>query len=126
MDQLAHEVRRNQWQQIILECQKRPEGMSAKQWMLNNGIQEKSYYYWQRKLRKEVYAEMQTSNSLPAIQETAPVAFAEIPIAPTTEIPTETISQPAAIIKTADATIAISDTISDRLLSKFFQEIFHA
>ena len=50
MDQITHTVRRSMWQGILLQCQNRPCGMSAKQWMIENDINEKSFYYWQRKL----------------------------------------------------------------------------
>ena len=29
--------------------------MTVKQWLADNGIKEKSYYYWLRKFRKEAY-----------------------------------------------------------------------
>lgn len=46
MDQITHDVRSPQWLEIITQCQNRPEGTTAKQWMADNGISEKSYYYW--------------------------------------------------------------------------------
>ena len=52
MDQITHDVRSSQWLEIITQCQNRPEGTTAKQWMADNGISEKSYYYWLRKFRK--------------------------------------------------------------------------
>ena len=54
MDQSTHDVRRNNWLNIIEQCQQRPENMTVKQWLADNGIKEKSYYYWLRKFRKEV------------------------------------------------------------------------
>lgn len=57
MDKTTHEVRIANWRSIIKQCQARPEGQSAKQWLADNGINEKSYYYWQRKVRKETYAQ---------------------------------------------------------------------
>ena len=43
MDQITHEMRMEHWKQIITQCQSRPEGQSAKQWMCGNGISDKSY-----------------------------------------------------------------------------------
>ena len=54
MDQLTHTVRRSNWINIIQQCQDRPAGTTAKQWLAENGISEKSYYYWHRKIRREV------------------------------------------------------------------------
>lgn len=54
MDQLIHTVRRSNWINIIQQCQDRPAGITAKQWLAENGIFEKPYYYWPRKIRREV------------------------------------------------------------------------
>lgn len=64
MDQITHDVRRANWLSIIKQCQNRPEGMTAKQWMADNGIRSKSYYYWLRKFRKESYESMQSCNDI--------------------------------------------------------------
>ena len=45
MDQLTHTVRRSNWIKIIRQCQDRPAGTTAKQWLAENDISEKSYYY---------------------------------------------------------------------------------
>ena len=55
MDQSTHDVRRANWLNIVNQCQGRPVGMSAKQWLEENGIKEKAYYYWLRKFRREAY-----------------------------------------------------------------------
>ncbi len=53
MDQSTHDVRRAGWLGIITECQQRPANVSAKQWLADNGIKEKAYYYWLRKFRRD-------------------------------------------------------------------------
>ena len=55
MDQLTHTVRRSNWINIIRQCQDRPAGTTAKQWLAENDISEKSYYYWLRKIRRDEY-----------------------------------------------------------------------
>lgn len=77
MDKTTHEVRNANWRSIIKQCQARPEGQSAKQWLADNGIPEKNYYYWQRKVRQETYV-LISSKVFPAA-ESEPVAFAELP-----------------------------------------------
>ena len=57
MDQFTREIRLEQWKQIILQCQNRPMGQPAYQWLSDNGISSKSYYYWLRKIRKQTYEE---------------------------------------------------------------------
>ena len=54
MDQCTHEVRMQYWKNIILQCQKRQEGMTARAWLKETGISEASYYSWLKRIRKEV------------------------------------------------------------------------
>jgi putative transposase len=130
MDQIIHTVRNSKWKDVILQCQNRPAGMSVKQWMAENQISEKSYYYWQRKLRKAAYEQMNNSPAvLPAVQANSEVSFAEIripePIKTVSDIISEAI-KPTAVIKTATMTIALSNDITDNLLSRILQEVSHA
>lgn len=127
MDTCTHEVRLNQWKRIIEQCQSRPEGQTARQWLAENGIQEKTYYYWLRRIRKEAYSQMSDENmSLPTVQEKGTVSFAEVPMIPqqNSEIPFS--FQPAVVIKTSRATVAVSNEVSDRLLTRLLQEVSHA
>lgn len=64
MDQITHDVRRSNWLNTIKQCQNRPEGMTAKQWISDNGISSKSYYYWLRNFRKESYELTQPCNDI--------------------------------------------------------------
>ena len=38
MDQLTHTVRRSNWIKIIRQCQDRPAGTTAKQWLAEKGV----------------------------------------------------------------------------------------
>ena len=78
MDQSTHEIRRNNWMNIINQCQNRPANMTAKQWLADNGISDKSYYYWLRKIRLEAYEQL----NVPAVTQSTEVSFAEIPLPP--------------------------------------------
>ena len=55
MDRCTHEVRLQYWKNIISQCQARPTGQTAKQWLAENGICEQTYYLWQRRIRQETY-----------------------------------------------------------------------
>lgn len=55
MDQLTHNVRCANWLNIINQCQERPANITVRQWLKDNDIKEKSYYYWLCKFRKESY-----------------------------------------------------------------------
>ncbi len=129
MDQITHTMRNSKWKDIILQCQNRPTEMSAKQWMIENQVSEKSYYYWQRKLRKEAFGQMNHSPMLPAVKENTEVSFAEIRIPEQKKSVSDIIPEsirPTAVIKTATMTIALSNDIADNLLSRILNEVSHA
>lgn len=123
MDQTTHNVRRANWLAIITQCQERPEGISVKQWLSDNGVKEKAYYYWLRKFRKEAYEQMQP----PVANENSgnEIAFTEISI-PAKTAPAESYENPVAVIRYNGVSIGISNEISDSLLSRILREMSHA
>lgn len=127
MDQSTHDVRRANWLNIVTQCQNRPTDMSVKQWLMENDVKEKAYYYWLRKFRKEAYDQMQ----LPAVSTQADVTFTEVTL-PVVAARTENLSKTAsfdsavAVIKCSGLTIEISNDISEVLLSRLLQEVSHA
>ena len=48
--ELAQKVRLEQWAQVMRE--RSESGESVRAWCASNDINEKTYYYWQRKLRQ--------------------------------------------------------------------------
>lgn len=129
MDQITHDVRRATWQSIIKQCQERPEHTTVKQWCLENGIREKSYYYWLRKFRKEAAEQMLVPA---AVTKPSPVTFAEIPFTCSSDSCTKTVSDAVlpvhstAVLKYRELTIAVTNDISDLLLSRIIREVSHA
>ena len=132
MDQITHDVRSSQWLEIITQCQNRPEGTTAKQWMADNGISEKSYYYWLRKFRKQACSQMtETSTAISVGNE---ISFAEVSISPkqSANIAAFTLEnsvggiRPVAVIKNANISIALTNEISEGLLSRILLEVAHA
>ena len=126
MDKTTHKIRHMHWNEIITQCQNRPEGMNAKQWLQNNSISEKSYYYWLRKLRKNTYEQMQEAVPAPA-PDPGGQSFAEIPV-PVKRMSDDPVGihSPAAVIRTAGVAVVLSDGISDRMLEKILREVLHA
>lgn len=129
MDKITHEVREAQWKEIIRKCQERPQGQTAKAWLAENGISNKSYYYWLRKIRKEAYEEMK-NKSLPAAQEQNSITFAEVPVQQDNKTYQQTPElagfQPDAIIRFGDATVAVSNSISAELFGRIIEAVNHA
>ena len=126
MDKITHEIRISNWRSIIEQCQARPEGQSAKQWLADNGISEKNYYYWQRKVRKETYALIKQDAVPPAIPvpDTPSVTFAEIPYAaaPNNLQP----FTPDAVIRKGQTVLELSNSVSDRILGKIMEVMSNA
>lgn len=127
MDQCTHEVRAEYWKKIIQACGQRPAGQSAKSWMAENDICEQSYYYWQRRFRKQAYEEMKEKDSAPAGAEKTELTFVEIPCRTPAETNTYMVSgKPVATIRTETLQIDISNEISDALLTRMIREVTHA
>ncbi|MCM1561944.1 MAG: IS66 family insertion sequence element accessory protein TnpB [Butyrivibrio sp.] len=121
MDQSTHDVRRTNWLNIIQQCQNRPEGMTAKRWMSDNGIRPKSYYYWLRKFRKESYELMQPHSDIAfhelpfpvPSQEPAPVAAAVSP----------GNADAAVLVIRGDTVITVTNAASAELAAMVIREV---
>lgn len=125
MDKITHEIRIANWKATLEQCHARPKGLTVRQWLLEQGISEKSYYYWQRKIRQNVYEQIKPS-TLPAVQEKGSTAFAEIPVQPVISQKTIDIAFRAdAVIQVGSATIGLSNSVSDSLLNKILEAVDH-
>lgn len=122
MDKTTHELRLADWQTIVANCLSRPAGQSKKQWLAEHEVPEKPYYYWQRKVRRMAYGELQAESpaAVPAAYE-----FAEIPLlhAPDT-IPEA--AAPAAVIRKGNIVIELNNSVTDHLLGRILEVISHA
>ena len=118
MDQLTHNVRRSNWINIIRQCQDRPAGTTAKQWLVENDISEKSYYYWLRKIRREVCEQ----EGLQEDTNPSALSFVEIPVKTaldTTPVPAVPAAMtPVAVIRSGRLTLELSNDISESLLCR--------
>ena len=124
MDHITHEMRMANWKPIVEACHARPKGQSAKQWLAQNNINEKQFYYWQRRLREEAYF-CQNSESLPEISSASDLSFTEISLDNVTQSP-KTSFVPDAVIRQGRVSIELSNTISDQLLAKLLGGLAHA
>ena len=123
MDKSTHEVRSKNWADIISQCQSRPEGQTVKQWLLENNVPEKSYYYWLRKFRKHAYDSIQEIKP-PALSDNSShsVVFAEIPAG---EIVPQ-LTSPAITIKTRKLMLEISSAIPAESIVELVKAVAHA
>lgn len=122
MDKLTHEVRLEQWERLMANCAK--SGLPKKQWCLENGISEKRFYYWQRKLRKKAYVLMTMGKGseagkekLPAMTERTEIPFVEIRAAKD-ESSDRTDFRPDAIIRSGEMKIEISNSACASLIQE--------
>lgn len=124
MDKSTHEVRSRNWADIISRCQSRPEGQTVKQWLLENKVPEKSYYYWLRKFRKQAYDSIQDIEPPAITDDNNPpmVAFAEIPA----EELAPQFTSPAIIIKTRKLMLEISSAIPAESIVELVKVVAHA
>ena len=51
MDHMTHQMREQYWRGIIKECNE--SGECKEKWLTEHGINSKSFYYWQRKIRSD-------------------------------------------------------------------------
>lgn len=131
MERCTHEVRLQHWKNIISQCQSRPDGQTAKQWLAENGICEQTYYLWQRRIRQETYELMNSpAERIPLSPEKEEISFAEIPYKASDNsfgIPSvDSEITPVAVIKTSACQIAISGDIPETLLARILKEVSHA
>ena len=117
MDKSTHQIRREQWSQIINNCL--ASGQSKKTWCRENGISEKSFYYWQRILRNETYIEMKQLSVPAPVPQTPelPVAFVELKPTPVNSEPVSAF-QPDIVIRKGQLVLEISNSASPELLSQ--------
>ena len=126
MDKTVQDVRRAQWFDIVTACQARPDGISAKRWLAENGIKEKAYYYWQGKFRREACAKL-----LPSGNKQLPVkndpSFVEIPLQAAPASFKEDLSfNPDAVIRRGDLVIALSNSCGSSLITAIMEGIVNA
>ena len=127
MDHSTFEVRLASWMEIISQCQARPDGMTARQWLADNNISEKSYYYWLRRVRLNALGKHESmlvpATAVPDKESPPmPIQLAEIPVSHVCE-PND---QPVVVIRTKRATIEIGAGIPDELAAKLMKAVSHA
>lgn len=93
-----------------------------RQWLADNGVKEKAYYYWLHKLRREACEQIQ----LPADAALAEVSFAEFPVPVPAPEKSVMVNNTVAVISANGITLEISNGISEALLYMLLKEVAHA
>ncbi|MBQ1598208.1 MAG: hypothetical protein II080_06150, partial [Lachnospiraceae bacterium] len=122
-DQGSRYYRRAHWIKVVQECLNRPSNITAKQCLKDNGISDKSYYYWLRKLKSEKLS--QVGQSLPVVgHDAGKITFVEVPsvLKPMNrEICSYHGVSVMAKIRIGDAEIELMDSISDEFLCRLLK-----
>lgn len=121
MEKVTHEVRCEQWTQIIKECL--ASGMNKTACCKAHGFSVKSFFYWQRILRNETYNEQKQLPALKNQKPETPVAFIELQAVENTASCTTGFCQDV-IIRKNDLIMEVSNTASAGLLASF-GELLH-
>lgn len=122
MDKTTHTVRLQQWTEIIQA--QLSSGMNKRDWCRKNGIPEKRFYYWQRRVRNDLY-EVGAGALVPSEGSNHP-DLGELPVARSyRNIASENFS-PAAVITVGNISVGITVNISESLLMSIGKMIHHA
>lgn len=110
MDQVTEvkvRFRREQWKQLILECQ--ASGMAVSSWCKQNGYKEQSYYYYLKKIREDELRNL--PQPLAIKKEEKPVAFKKLEVQ--TPVPS---TSAAVIIRLPNATVEVNEGTSQQTI----------
>ena len=126
MDQITHEVRSKHWGEIIAQCQAKPKGISTKQWLKENDIKEKAYYYWLRKFRKQAYEMIQTDQPADSNAPVNGVSFYEIPSVLQTAEAKKDCAEPDAVIDINGVRVELFNSASESFIRNIVAGARHA
>lgn len=120
MDKITHKVRREQWTNIVNECL--ASGMNKTAWCREHGISDKSFFYWQRRLREDAYVSTLEPPSLSAVKtvdapEAPSIDFVQLKF-PEQPAVSSVAFRPDIIIRKDSFSLEISNTASAELLSR--------
>lgn len=118
MDKITHKVRCEQWTNIIKECL--TSGMSKTTWCREDGISDKSFFYWQRILREEAYLSTLENTLTPTVKENSvptTTDFVEIKMTDHTSSSASPF-KPDVVIRRGSVSIEISNKATEELLNK--------
>jgi len=107
---VATELRLNQWAVALRE--RKESGLSVRRWCMENAVNEKTYYYWQRKLREVSCRELVAAQSSGQNSELAPLGWASC------EVVSETSAGRGITIEIGKAQITATQSTDMELLGK--------
>ena len=122
MDKTTHEVRLHHWQEIIQA--QLASGQNKREWCRENDISEKQFFYWQRRLRKELYESQ--AGALVSVTQHSEKNLVEVPLINASANAVANGFSPDAVIAIGNVTVGITANISESLLMSIGKMIRHA
>ena len=117
MDKITHKVRCEQWTSIIKECL--ASGMPKTTWCREHGISDKSFFYWQRILRRSIPYYIREHLNACCQENPTPTTTDFIEIKMTDQASSSTSPfKPDVVIRRGAVSIEISNTATEELLNK--------
>ena len=134
MDQITKEIRTEQWRQIVLEAN--GTSLTKKEFCRQNGIKEKQFYYWQRKIRRQDAARFLEETS-PAQVETSPVvsscssSFVALELSAPEEFPQDSSTltsmfQPELMLQLNGVQLFVGETVHEATLQSVIRVLRNA
>lgn len=129
MDSNSHQVRRDQWLRIVTECNSCEQTLSKRQWCQMNGVNTKSFYYWQRQFRNELL--LQSAASAAPVAAPAFVDITSCVSRSTATTSEEVLTKegalvPELMIQSGDFRIYVSGAIREQTLDTVMKVLRHA
>lgn len=110
---LKHQHNLQVWMPIIHDCKN--SGLTVKNWCVQNDVNEKRFYYWQRRVREEILAPAITSKENAA-------TFIQIPKAQ----PNSSVAfYPDMVLDCGDLRVELKNSVSSDLLEDIIRVIRH-
>ena len=116
MDHMTHQMREQYWRGFIKECNE--SGECKEKWLTEHGINSKSFYYWQRKIRSDGALQLVAAQASAQLPEQCTFSRLEAPAA-------LNAAGPSAVIHKDGITIELNNDISDDLLIRILKAASH-
>lgn len=122
MDKTTYDIRLDQWTKLVQSCTS--SGLSKKEWCCQNNIKQKTYYYWQRRVRKQALALQETR--VPSDTSLTEITFDGHDSGCASGSAEHHTFRPDIVIRSASLTIEISNSASSSLLAAVGKVIAYA
>ena len=126
MDKNSYKVRREQWLRIVTECNSRDQSIPKIQWCRMNGVNIKSFYYWQHQFRNELLIQAAASaTQVPAFVDITSHVSRSAPLSEEA-VSAERTLVPELMIQSGDFRVFVSGAVQEQTLATVMKVIRHA